>query len=123
MQVVRFEPAGGRIKASVSSGFAQPGSYTLLLWSSGTNDIVQEEHGNFMNDDDDSYPLPTPVAGNDGRIVEALVTVVLTPPLRQYAVTLTVEQDGVVLGREKREGRGKDFETITSDLYVRLSAS
>jgi hypothetical protein len=32
MKVARFDPAGGPLFATITSGFAQPGSYELLLW-------------------------------------------------------------------------------------------
>ncbi len=59
---------------------------------------------NFLNPADDEYPLPQPARVNDRRIVQALIVVVLTPPIDQYSVALIVKQDGRELDRVSLEG-------------------
>ena len=120
MTTATFSRDGGPVKATVASGFAQEGSYTRLLWEANANTVVLNQSGNFINADDDTYALPTPNASNDGRIAEALVTIVLAPPLLQYDVSLTLTQDGKELGVQRHTGSGNAFDTVTSDLYVQL---
>ena len=87
MQTIQFAKEGGPVVADVTCGQAQEGSYNLLLWEADRNLIVKQYPGNFMNPDDDSYDLPTPNQANDGRILECLTTVVVTPPIKKYAVS------------------------------------
>lgn len=129
MTTVPFDPDGGPLHVEVASGYAQPGSYTLLLWESGQNALVgwppdgaTRPAGNFINDDDDRYRLPGAAAENDGRLVECIATIIVTPPLNSYDVSVTVYQDGRRLGGEARVGRGADFETVLADLFVLLVA-
>ena len=114
-----FDKDKGPIVAEVTSGFAQPGSYTLLLWEANQNKVIMEEKGNFINPDDDFYNLPTPNEVNDGRIVECISTIAITPPLNEYLVTLKISQDGVVLGLDSATGTSNS-PTVTVDLYVLL---
>ena len=111
--------AEGPIIAEVTSGFAQPGAYTLLLWEANANQILMEERGNFINSDDDAYPLPTPNNLNDGRIVESIVTVAITPPIKEYNVSLKIFQNDVELGSESRSGTSNSV-TETIDLFIQL---
>ncbi|MEO8448435.1 MAG: hypothetical protein ABI647_01520 [Gemmatimonadota bacterium] len=118
----RFDPAGGPLSAQVSSGFAQPGSYTLFLWELNENTIVMEKAGNFLNSDDDEYQLPGTNAQQDGRYAQALVTVAITPPELHYAVALSVIQDGKTLATDLKSGTGTAGDVITRTLWV-LSAA
>lgn len=127
METVSFNLNGGPLKAEVASDFAQPGSYTLLLWEAEQNLLVgwppdgeQKPSGNFINTDDDRYDLPGPVDENDGRLLECLATIVVTPPLNDYAVSVKILQDGHVLGGDTKSGTGADFETVVADLFVLL---
>ena len=103
----------------MTCGQAQEGSYNLLLWEADRNLIVKQYPGNFMNPDDDSYDLPTPNQANDGRILECLTTVVVTPPIKKYAVSLTLSQDGRRLGVVKAAGE-TDQPSQTVDLFAQL---
>lgn len=120
--VARFDPNGGPVRARVSSGFAQPGAYELLLWEAGKNEVVMEERGNFLNAEDDEYPLPLPNAKHHGRHAQVLVTVAITPPVLTYAVALTVSQDGNALATDLKSGTGQAGDAITRTLWVRLEA-
>jgi hypothetical protein len=113
----------------VLSDNAHPGSYTLLLWEADRNALVgwpphgePKPSGNFINADDDRYALPPDAAANAGRIVECIATVVVTPPLNDYAVSLRLFQDGGLLGEETHRGTGSDFQVVLADLFVKLAA-
>ncbi len=116
---IEFNKDGGPVVAEVMSGHAQPGSYTMLLWEANENKIVMKEKGNFINPDDDSYNLPTPNEVNDARIVECISTIAITPPEKQYNVTLKISQDGAKLDSVNDEGES-DSATVTVDLFVKL---
>jgi hypothetical protein len=121
VEIARYNPAGGPILAQVSCGFAQPGAYDLLLWEAGQNVILMEERGNFLNADDDEYPLPgDDHAEHDGRHLQALVTVAITPPELHYAVSLSVSQDGTTLATDLKTGLGHAGDAITRTLWVKL---
>jgi len=119
VQTIQFAKEGGPVVAEVTCGQAQEGSYNLLLWEADRNLIVKQYPGNFMNPDDDSYDLPTPNQANDGRILECLTTVVVTPPIKKYAVSLTLSQDGRRLGVVKAAGE-TDQPSQTVDLFAQL---
>lgn len=121
MKNVKFKPDGGPITVAVKCGFAQAGSYTVYLWEAHANKIVVKARGNFINPDDDTYRLPAPNVQNDQRIVECIATVVLTPPIKQYDLSLTVSQDGVQLASEASAGQA-DSPTVTVDLFVQMEA-
>ncbi len=119
MQTIQFAKEGGPVVAEVTCGQAQEGSYNLLLWEADRNLIVKQYPGNFINPDDDSYDLPTPNQANDGRILECLTTVVVTPPIKKYAVSLTLSQDGRRLGVVKAAGETDQPSQIV-DLFAQL---
>jgi len=119
VQTIQFAKEGGPVVAEVTCGQAQEGSYSLLLWEADRNLIVKQYPGNFINPDDDSYDLPTPNQANDGRILECLTTVVVTPPIKKYAVSLTLSQDGRRLGVVKAAGE-TDQPSQTVDLFAQL---
>lgn len=117
MKTVQFNPAGGPITAEVRSGFAQPGSYTLLVWDA--NQVVMEKNGSFINPDNDSYALPN--GDNDRRIVECIATVVITPPVTNYQVDLVISQDGEALGGDTAADSNASG-AVPVDLFVQLIA-
>jgi hypothetical protein len=104
MKTATFNPSGGPIIAEIRSGFAQPGSYTLLLWEAGANVVVMRRDGNFINSADDSYRLPQPNEHNHQRLVQGIATIAIVPPLTDYQVDLIVSQDGHVLGGDTARG-------------------
>jgi hypothetical protein len=122
MKVVVFNPAGGPIIAEVTSGQAQPGSYTLRVWEAHANTLVLKERGNFINSDDDAYKLPLPNTRNHERIVESIATAVITPPIKDYALRLSIQQDGKEIGFEESVGKASSA-TVTADLFVMLEAA
>lgn len=119
METVRFRKSGGPIVAEITCGHAQEGAYTLFLWEKDSNSIVMEKKGNFLNPEDDAYELPRPVKQNDGRLLECLTTVVVTPPIHKFAVFLKISQDGKKLGVVSASGES-DQPAVTVDLFARL---
>jgi len=69
MKTVRYSASGGRMVAAVQVAPKRDGSYELMLWEKETNEVVDPfpHIGNFLNNDDDEFPLPRPNAENDGR--------------------------------------------------------
>ena len=122
MTTAEFDPAGGPPVVEVRAGHAQPGSYTLLLWAAERNEVVFSARGNFINTDDDAWPLPGAVAEHDLRLVECIATVVVTPPLDQYEVGMVVVQDGHELAAVVQSGERPPVGAVTVDLFVRLEA-
>jgi len=121
MKTAKFNKNGGTIIAEITCGYAQPGAYTLLLWEANENKIVMEKKGNFINPDDDSYELPLPSKDNDGRLVDCLITIVITPPIKDYQADLTISQDENILGSETASGQS-DGATVTVELFVKLES-
>ncbi len=121
MKIVGFNKSGGPIIAEITCGHAQPGAYTLLLWEADENKIVMEKKGNFINPDDDSYELPIPNEENNGRILDCLSTVALTPPSQDYQIGLKIIQDGNVLEKETASGSSAQ-PTISVEQFVKLVA-
>lgn len=120
--IASFDPHGGPISARVSSGFAQPGSYTFILWEANVNRIVMERSGNFLNSDDDEYVLVGFNADQHGRYAQALVTVAITPPELRYELTLEILQDGATLAADVKNGKGTAGEAVTRTLWVFLES-
>ena len=121
MNTVQFDPNGGPLVAEVRCAFAQPGSYSMLLWEADANLIVMRRDGNYINAADDAYELPGPNAQNHRRIVECISTVVVTPPVTNYQVDLVVSQDGQVLGGDSAAASTTSA-AVTVDLFVQLLA-
>ena len=119
MQTVKFKKNGGPITVEIRAGYAQPGSYSLFLWEANVNKIVFEAKGNFINTDDDKYQLPLPNDVNDGRIIDVVIILVITPPINNYYVEVIVEQDKVVIGKEFLGGSSVD-PTKTIKLLVKM---
>ncbi|MGH7498111.1 MAG: hypothetical protein ACREL3_04595 [Gemmatimonadales bacterium] len=122
MKVAQFDPAGGPVVATITSGHAQPGSYRLLLWEAHANKVVMRGRGNFLNTDDDAFKLPLPNIGNHERLAECLATVVITPPIKDYALRLSISQGGTEIGFDELAGKATT-PTVTADLFVRLEAT
>jgi len=119
MNTVKFKKDGGPVRVEITSGFAQTGSYLLRLWEANENKIVMKKNGNFINDDDDAYDLPTPNEVNNGRIPECIATVAITPPIKDYSINMIISQDGQELDVETVSG-SSNSPTVTVDLFVKL---
>jgi hypothetical protein len=59
---------------------------------------------------------------NDGRVVECVVTVALTPPIKDYDVGLEIFQDGRSIALETANGQS-DEPTVTLDVFIVLLAT
>jgi hypothetical protein len=121
MNTVQFDVQGGPVIAEVRSGFAQPGSYTVLLWEADANLVVMRRDGNYINTADDAYPLPTPNQHNHRRMVECISTVVITPPVTDYRIDLVIMQDGQDIGGDSAAGSNASG-AVTVDLFVELQS-
>jgi hypothetical protein len=121
MKVARYDPAGGAIIAGVACDPNRNGSYTIMLWEAGKNEIVKEYPGNFINTDDDEHELDGPNSEHDGRLVEALVVVSVPSGVGPSDVTLTISQDDTELARDEQAvPPGSPGQLV--DLFIRLAA-
>ena len=119
MKIARFDATGGPITAAVTCDPNRNGSYTIMLWEAGRNEIVREYPGNFINDDDDAHELEVPIAAHDGRMVEALVVVAIPRGVGPSDVSLSVTQDGRLLERDSQVvPPGSPGQMV--DLFVKL---
>ncbi len=91
--------------AEVKVSPKRDGSYELRLWERETNSQVQPFPcvGNFLNNDDDEWPLPRPNAENDGRALQVLVALSMPPDVRPATVSLVLKQDGEEIGRDGKD--------------------
>ncbi len=48
--------------------------YTYRLWDADSNAIINKNEGNNLNEQDDTYFLPTPSGSNSGRIIDVFST-------------------------------------------------
>lgn len=119
MQIAKFKKNGGPIIVDIRAGYAQPGTYSLFLWEANVNKIVLEAKGNFINNDDDKYPLPLPNDLNDGRIIDVGLTFVITPPINNYYAEVIATQDGTIIGKDFLGGSTTD-PTKSLKLLVKL---
>jgi hypothetical protein len=119
MKKAVFDPNGGPIQVEINAGHAQPGAYTLILWETNSNGRVGEWKGDFDNDDDDLYTMPTPVSKNHGRKVDCHYTMTLVPPSKDYSTKLIVLQDGNTLETEAYSGQSDD-QSVTVRLFLQL---
>jgi hypothetical protein len=103
MQTATFDPKGSAILVDVACSPQRDGSYNLILWEKDTNKVVREWKGNFINSDDDQYPLPRPNNRNEGRLLEGMVVVAVPPGAGPATVSVTVTQDGRTLATEEAD--------------------
>lgn len=121
MQSITFNTNGGPISVTLSAGQAQTGSYEFRLWEANSNQIVMQKQGNFLNDEDDTYQLPTPNAQNDGRLIQAVIVIAILPPINAYSASMTVAQDGKTIGEVPISGT-TDQPSVILNLYATLTA-
>jgi hypothetical protein len=102
MQTARFTSDGGVLSAEVVLSEKRDGSYDLRLWHKDLNKIIKEWFGHFRNTDDDRYDLPNPPRVNDGRSVEALVTIAVPVGVNPCTVSVVVRQAENELARDSQ---------------------
>ena len=119
MEEEKFKSNGGPIFAEIESGHAQPGSYSLFIWKADENKIVRREEGNFINTADDKYELPLPLEQYDGQILDVGITLIITPPIKDYHTELIVTQGNKKIGGDMEEGQSED-RTKSLKLMVKL---
>ena len=95
MKTIEFNKDGGPLIAEVTAGFAQQGTYVLRLLEKDLSRKMLVS-GDFKNNDDDTYTLPSPASSNDGRILHCMIILTIFDPPK-YHVSLKVFQDGLEL--------------------------
>jgi hypothetical protein len=102
MKKAVFDPAAGKLVASVQCQPRRDGSYALRLWEPGGDELMKPSpwHGDFVSTDDDDYTLPGPLADHDGRQLQCIAVVAVPPGANAVAVMLVVTQDGQELARD-----------------------
>ena len=117
MKTVRYSASGGRVTAAIKVAPKRDGSYELRLWEKETNELVESFpcRGNFINNDDDEWPLPRPNSENDGRALQVIVALSMPPDVRPATVSLVLSQDGEEIGRD-----GKDVPDGVEDHQLSL---
>jgi hypothetical protein len=103
MQTATFDPKGSAILVDVACDPQRDGSYDLILWEKDKNRVVREWKENFINCDDDRYPLPRPNSRNEGRLIEGMVVVAVPPGAGPSTISVTVSQDGRTLATEQAD--------------------
>ena len=120
-QDVHFNPEMGPLKAEVQSGSAQQGAYSLTLSQGAIDRAIWK--GTFKDPTDDEYTLPDAAAHQDGRTLYCNAKVVLESPIANYAVTMTVKQDGSVIGTVAEADSGNPGSVQSVDLFAYLKSS
>lgn len=116
---IPFDPDGGPVIVTLTCGQAQMGTYTLRLWSPDGMTEIKKARGSFFDEEEDVYPLPVPTADNERRLLQCRARVWLIQGNKNYAVFMTVSQDGEELGEVFEEDE-TDEVTIVVDLRGRL---
>ncbi len=116
---VTFKKKGGPITAEIRCGFAQTGAYILTLWDN--NDVEERWEGNFLHPHDDSYELPKPVSSNDGRLLQCRAELGILGDVTQWALIMTLWQDGMKLDDVSDSGDAGDDLLVTVNLWAWLT--
>lgn len=119
METVRFKKSGGPITVNINCGYAQPGSYVLILWEANSNSVVFKKEGNFINDEDDVFVLPTPINKNDGRILDLGAKLMIIPSITDYHVEINITQDGNTIGNLSQTGNSTG-QFVTVQIFAQL---
>ncbi len=119
---IDFAKNGPDLAVELTCGEAQPGTYTLRLWSPDGMTVVQKARGSFFDEEEDRFPLPSPAGINDQRILQCRARVWLIQGNKKYAVFMTVSQGGEILG-EASDIDESDEPTVIVDLRARLRGS
>jgi hypothetical protein len=120
VKVINFKKDGPQLYAKISSMYAQPGDYAYRLWEGTSNTLVEEKNGNFLNPEDDVYALPTQNEINDKRIVQFIVTLAITPPIKDYGAKLEILQGEETIGElSYRDSQSSGF--VSVNLFVQLN--
>ena len=116
---VQFDPGGAALKVEVRCGHAQAGAYALKVWEA--NKVVQREEGTFFDPEDDTYKLVGSVQKQDGRLVECSARLELIPPIKQFALILTLWQGNQRIGSLTDSGE-TERPHYSLSLFARLVA-
>lgn len=115
---VFFDPEGGPVSVEIRSGHAQDGSYIITLWNE--NKVAERFEGNFVDPHDDTHKLKTQAKSLDRRLLQARAEIGITPPITQFAVIVTLFQDGMSIGSLTRSGNEPTRITVPVNLFARL---
>lgn len=107
MQTISFQPAGDRIKASITFEGLIVASYTFTLWEAQSNNRLIHEMGNNQNPNDDDYLLPLPVGANDGRLIQLRSEFVGLDPQNSptFQIKIALSQGEQAIGEAVDEGQ------------------
>jgi len=114
----KYDASGGPISVKVSCAPTCSGSYDILLWEAGKNQVVREWSGNFLNADDDEFSLDKPIGFHNGRLLEAMIVVAVPADVGPSTVTMTVLQDGRDIERETVAVAPTPWQVV--DLFIQL---
>jgi hypothetical protein len=114
----KYQVGAGPLRIEIVSGFAHPGTYRLFLWEANRNSSQKIGQGNFTSSEDDAFQLDSsPV--QDGRTLQCLANVNPLGDGCQFAVTMTVSQNGAVIGSDTVTGSAS-LPTVTLQIFLRL---
>jgi hypothetical protein len=121
LREIRFDRKGGPVTVEIVFGYVQVGAYAVVLWN--TEGKSRRKLGEGINTDQvpDVYSLPSPIADNDGSILDCTATILggNPGPDERYRVDMIVRQNGVECGREYDEGMLAS-RSVSTRLAVRL---
>ena len=114
---VTFDKNGAELRVEIRIGHAQAGAYKLKLWDG--NKVIHRWEGLFDDPKADNYVLPGKAAEHEGRLLQCRFGVDLIPPIKQYALLMTLWQGDVRIGVLSQSGE-TDAPEITRSLKARL---
>ena len=96
---VKFDPEGADLSVSIAFKTPQVVRYELELLARTSNTDLLDVTGDNQNEADDDYPLPTPVALNDGRRIYCGFTFIdpRSKPSGPYRADVIVKQGKATL--------------------------
>ncbi len=118
---IAIDPKGPELWAEVRCGHAQAGAYFLKLWEA--NKVVQLEEGTFFDPSDDTYKLKGTAAKQVGRLLQCTTTLEIIPPIKQYALLVTVWQGNLRVGPTLTATGETEERQITLSLFGKFVAA
>jgi hypothetical protein len=122
MKTAQFKITSGKITGKIINGYAHGGSYNFILWDKDRKTVIKEKEGDFLPGDPCSIELPLPNQDNNGRILECISTITIIPPLKDFNVSLEVQQDGKQFGEKDTHQGTSTSSSVDSDLFIKLIA-
>jgi hypothetical protein len=119
-EIVPVDPKGPQLTVEVRCGHAQAGAYVLKLWDA--NEVVQREEGTFFDPTDDTYKLTGTAAKQVGRLLQCTAELEIIPPIKQFALLMTVWQGSKRVGPVLTASGETDEPQVTRSLFARFTA-